>query len=615
MSMMRGTSTDATRRPSATTIFKKPRILCPPPETASAAARRIPALRPYTPPVTHGGWTGSSLRARTSPPTPRVTYTGDSSSTYGVTASTISAPPWRCRSVASKTARQSPGRITVSTMLQNTGPGGTARSPSTRVCSDDGVRHSTTVRRGPNLLPSSKRVTAGKSARTAQVRLWHPNAANVSSRPTIWGRPATSTRGFGTRMPPAASRDPSPPARINPCTLPEHRFDLGKATDPRRGDELGPSGRRPLGRGEPARADTQPGGSADVRLEVVAHHPRVLRRDPKGGQRVREDAGIGLAPPDQCGVAEHGKESRQAELLQTRSQVAGEIGYHPEAVAPGEPLQNRNVARHDLPRVGVEQAREGTGVHVVGQEPDEQANLGSYRGVEPERLNAGHVRERFVRNLEEGVEGGKVERATDRAIGGVKAGTPVHPVGVEGAAEVEEDDVGRRLSGGRARGARARPSSWAWTWACPPSPSCGDRPPPRAACSADNPSDRASPPAARRATSRRGQARTGRRPRPCPHPGSVRRLGCRRIRRCGSDARGRCARLGASSRRAWRSGSTRCARPNPPRARPGRSPRRSSRPRIRSRARSRACAHPGRRSCRARLGSPRRRATSDPGEA
>src|SRR5882762_3437547 len=614
MSMMRGTSTAATRRPSATTTFRKPRIRCPPPETASAAARRIPALRPYTPPVTHGGWTGSSLRARTSPAPPRITYTGDSSSTYGVTASTISAPPSRCRSVAPKTARQSAGRITVSTMLQNTGPVGTARSPSTRVCSDDGVRHSTTVRRGPNLLPSSKRVTAGKSARTAQVRLWHPNAANVSSRVTIWGRPATSTRGFGTPMPPAASRDPSPPARIKPCTLLEHRFDVGKATDPHRGDELRSWGRRPLGWGEPARADTQPGGSADVRLEVVAHHPRALRRYLEGGQRVREDARVGLAPPDQRGVTEHGKESRQAELLQTRSQVAREIGHDAEAVAPGEPLENRKVTCHDLQRVGVQPARERSGVHLVGQELDDQPSLRFDRGAEPERLYARQARERVVRDLEEGVEGDEVEPAADCAISGVKAGTPVHPVGVEGAAEVEEHDVGRRLNGGRARGARARPSSWARTWACPPSPSCGDRPPPRAACSADNPSDRASPPAPRRPTSRRGQARTGRRPRPCPHPGSVHRLGCRRIRRCGSDARGRCARPGASSRRAWRSGSTRCARPNPPRARHGRSPRRSSRPRIRSRARSRACAHPDRRSCRARLGCPRRRARSDPGE-
>src|SRR2546428_14185184 len=163
-------------------------------------------------------------------------------------------------------------------MLQNTGPSGTARSPSTSVCSEDGVRHSTRVRGGPKRLPSSTRVTVGKSARTAHVRLPHPNAANVSSSPTICGRPATSTRGLGTRIPPAASRDPSPPARINPCTLLEHPFDIRKATDPRRGGELGPWGRRPVGRGEPARADTQPGGAADVCLVLVTHRPRALRR-------------------------------------------------------------------------------------------------------------------------------------------------------------------------------------------------------------------------------------------------------------------------------------------------------------------------------------------------
>src|SRR5690242_5718644 len=115
-------------------------------------------------------------------------------------------------------------------------------------------------------------------------------------------------------MPPAARRAPSPPARINPCTLPEHRFEVRTATAPRRTDELGARGRRPVGRRDPARAETQRGGPTDVRLEVVAHHPRVLRRYLEGAQRVREDAGIGLAPPDHGGVAEHGEESRQAEL-------------------------------------------------------------------------------------------------------------------------------------------------------------------------------------------------------------------------------------------------------------------------------------------------------------
>src|SRR6266513_5018788 len=161
-------------------------------------------------------------------------------------------------------------------MLQNTGPAGTARSPSTSVCSEDGVRHCTSIREGPKRLPSSTRVTAGKSARTAHVRLAHPSAANVSSSPTICGRPATSTNGLGTRIPPAARRDPSPPARINPCTLLQHPFDVGKATDPCRDRELASRGHGAVRRGEPACADTEPGGAADVRLEVVPHHPRTL---------------------------------------------------------------------------------------------------------------------------------------------------------------------------------------------------------------------------------------------------------------------------------------------------------------------------------------------------
>src|SRR5439155_21672675 len=127
----------------------------------------------------------------------------------------------------------------------------------------------------------------------------------------------------------------------------------------------------------------------------------------------------------------------------------------------------------------VGQVRRG---HVGGQEARGQSSLRFDGGAETQVPNAGQARERFVRGLEERVEGGEVERAADRAIGGVKARTPGHPIGVEGATEIEEYDVGGRLSGGRARGARARSSSWAWTWACPPSPSCGGRPPPRPRC-------------------------------------------------------------------------------------------------------------------------------------
>src|SRR2546429_460189 len=144
---------------------------------------------------------------------------------------------------------------------------------------------------------------------------------------------------------------------------------------------------------------------------------------------MREDARVGLAPPHHRGVAQHGEESRQAELLQTRSQVAGEIRHDPESVASGESLQNRTVACHDLQRLGVQPLREYAGVHAVGQKPDDQSSLRVDRGTEPERPNTRQARERFVRGLEEGVEGGEVEPAADRAIRGVKAGTPVHTVG------------------------------------------------------------------------------------------------------------------------------------------------------------------------------------------
>src|SRR2546422_3426753 len=175
-------------------------------------------------------------------------------------------------------------------MVQKTGPGGTARSPSTSVCSDEGVRHSIPVRGRANRVPSRRRRTTGKSARTAQARLVHPRAAKVSSRRRICGWPATSTSGLGSEIPAVASREPSPPARIRPCTLGEDPFDLGKARDARRG--TGPRRLRPVRRGKPARAHAEPGGRGDVHLEVVAPPPRaVRRRPPQRGQRLAEDPG------------------------------------------------------------------------------------------------------------------------------------------------------------------------------------------------------------------------------------------------------------------------------------------------------------------------------------
>src|SRR2546426_5279978 len=116
---------------------------------------------------------------------------------------------------------------------------------------------------------------------------------------------------------------------------------------------------------------------------------------------MREDAGVGLAPPHHRGVAQHGEESRQVELLQTRSQVAGEIGHDPESVASGESLQNRTVACHDLQRLGVQPLREYAGVHAVGQEPDNQSSLRVDRGTEPERPNTRQARERSEEHTSE----------------------------------------------------------------------------------------------------------------------------------------------------------------------------------------------------------------------
>src|SRR6266704_1162259 len=360
MSMMRATSTAASRRPSSTSALRNPRIRCTPWARASAAARRAPALRPYTPPLTHGGSVGAPPTARTTSPC-RPTYTGDSSSTYGVTASTMSTPSARCRSVARYTAPQSSGRITVSTMLQNTAPAGTTARPSTSVCSDEGVRQAITLNGAPNRCPSSNRNTARKSARTAQVRLSQPSSASVSNSRKICGRPATSTSGFGaSTSPPAARRDPSPPARINPCTLREHPFDLREAADARRGDEA-------RGRG-------------------------ALRRRVELGQRVLEDASVRLGPAHHPGVADRRKQSRQTELVQTRLEIAREIRDNPEPVAPAEAFQDGDVASHRRDGVGVKALGDGAGVDAVGirqgQPLHEQPDLGVDHGAEAERGDA-----------------------------------------------------------------------------------------------------------------------------------------------------------------------------------------------------------------------------------
>src|SRR5436309_15973309 len=81
--MMRATSTAATRRPSSTRALRNPRILCTPRPRASAAARRAPALKPYTPPVTQRGSVGVPPTARTASRCGLVSL-GESLTAYGV---------------------------------------------------------------------------------------------------------------------------------------------------------------------------------------------------------------------------------------------------------------------------------------------------------------------------------------------------------------------------------------------------------------------------------------------------------------------------------------------------------------------------------------------------
>src|SRR3989475_167121 len=127
-----------------------------------------------------GTSTAPSAPRTPSPPPPWTSPGGAPPPTSGATATTPPPPPpWRPRSPGNA-PRQSSGRVTVPPMLQNTGPAGTTRSPSTRVCSEDGVRHSTTERGGPNGLPSSNRMTAGKSARDRKSTRLNSSHSQIS---------------------------------------------------------------------------------------------------------------------------------------------------------------------------------------------------------------------------------------------------------------------------------------------------------------------------------------------------------------------------------------------------------------------------------------------------
>src|SRR6267154_1048131 len=102
-----------------------------------------------------------------------VTYSGSSSSTNGVIASTARDPVARQSVTARYTRLQSAAGMTVSTMAQNTGPGGATARPATRVCSEDGVRQVCTTAGGGG------GTSTATSSRTIQVTDSHPSAANV----------------------------------------------------------------------------------------------------------------------------------------------------------------------------------------------------------------------------------------------------------------------------------------------------------------------------------------------------------------------------------------------------------------------------------------------------
>src|SRR5207247_11128661 len=142
--------------------------------------------------------------------------------------------------------------------------------------------------------------------------------------------------------------------------------------------------------------------------------------------------------------------------------------------------------------------------------------------------DARRPRQRLVGPLVERLERRVLERAPGRPVRRVEARAPVHAVGIEGPAEVEEDDLGGASDAG---GPRASAPAAAWAWS-PPFAARARHP---AACSGGSPADIASPSGPPRATRRHGRARTARPRLPSRRPGPPGRWDCRNNRSRGND--------------------------------------------------------------------------------
>src|SRR5205823_12201712 len=110
--------------------------------------------------------------------------------------------------------------------------------------------------------------------------------------------------------------------------------------------------------------------------------------------------------------------SRQAELCQTRLEVARKVRYDAQAVAPGQPLQHRTVALDGGQGVAVQASGDRRRIHAltVGKHLAEQAGLRFDRGPEAERGDTRQVCQGLVGDSEERLERREVEGPACGAI-------------------------------------------------------------------------------------------------------------------------------------------------------------------------------------------------------
>src|SRR2546429_4586811 len=140
-----------------------------------------------------------------------------------------------------------------------------------------------------------------------------------------------------------------------------------------------------------------------------------------------------------------------------------------QAIEARQPLEHPLVTCHDVACWGMKLLRHPPRIDLgpVGHELEQQLGLRLDHLPEAEPSDARRLRQRLVGPLVERLERRVLERAPGRPVRRVEARAPVHAVGIEGPAEVEEDDLDGASDAGGPR-ARAPPAACTWS---PPSAS------------------------------------------------------------------------------------------------------------------------------------------------